>query len=119
MDESHFRTLKELARDGRLSQRELAQRVGLSLGRVNFIVNSLIEKGYIKARRFKNSRNKLAYAYILTPRGMAGKAETMRKFIVRKVQEHDRLTKEIDELTREIDSMASGGEGVLAEESKE
>jgi EPS-associated MarR family transcriptional regulator len=119
MDESHFRTLKELARDGRLSQRELAQRVGLSLGRVNFIVNSLIEKGYIKARRFKNSRNKMAYAYILTPRGIAGKAEIMRKFIVRKIEEHDRLSREIEELTREMDLMAPESEGVLVEESKE
>jgi len=101
MDEPHFNTLRELAKDGSLSQRELSRRMGLSLGRVNYIVNSLLRKGYIKARRFKNSKNKIAYMYILTPKGISTRLTQTYDFLQRKLDEYDRLRQEIEMLKRE------------------
>lgn len=101
MDESQFRTLRELARDGTLSQRDLSKRMGLSLGRVNYLVNELLKKGYIKARRFKNSKNKIGYMYILTPRGVAEKITQTYRFLQRKLDEFDRLKHEIEILKQE------------------
>lgn len=101
MDESQFKTLRELAKDGTLSQRDLSKRMGLSLGRVNYLVNALLEKGYIKARRFKNSRNKIAYMYILTPKGMGEKLRQTYIFLQRKIEEFDRLKQEIEALRQE------------------
>jgi EPS-associated MarR family transcriptional regulator len=103
MDEPHFKTLLELARDGKLSQRDLAKKVGLSLGRINFIVNSLIKKGYLKAQRFKNSRKKLAYMYVLTPSGLKKKVDITKRFVVEKTKEYERLKFEISELKREME----------------
>ncbi len=101
MDETHFNTLRELARDGSLSQRELSRKMGLSLGRVNYVVNALLKKGYIKARRFKNSKNKSAYMYVLTPKGMSTKFTQTYGFLQRKLDEFERLKKEIETLRRE------------------
>jgi EPS-associated MarR family transcriptional regulator len=102
MDESHFKALMELARNGQISQRELAARVGLSLGRINFIVNSLIEKGYVKTQRFRNSDNKLAYIYALTPSGMKRKISVTKLFISEKTREYERLLREINELREDV-----------------
>ncbi|MDA8079304.1 MAG: MarR family EPS-associated transcriptional regulator [Nitrospiraceae bacterium] len=101
MDESHFKTLRELARDGAISQRELSRRMGLSLGKMNYIVNALLEKGYIKAMRFKNSNNKIAYRYILTPQGVRTKMTQTYAFLQRKTEEYERLKQEIDVLRME------------------
>jgi len=101
MDESQFKTLRELAKDGTLSQRDLSKRVGLSLGRVNYLVNALIEKGYIKAQRFKNSRNKIGYMYIITPKGFSAKVTQTYRFLQRKLEEYDRLRQEIETLRQE------------------
>ena len=101
MDESQFKTLRELARDGTLSQRELSRKMGVSLGRVNYLVNALLSKGYIKARRFKNSRNKIAYMYVLTPRGISVKLNQTYDFLQRKMDEFDRLKEEIETLRLE------------------
>ena len=108
MDENHLKALKELDRNGKISQRELSRKVGLSLGRINFVVNSLIGKGYVKAQRFRNSNNKLAYMYVLTPSGIRKKTETLKAFIVRKTREHERLLQEIEELRREVDGVGEG-----------
>jgi EPS-associated MarR family transcriptional regulator len=105
MDESHFKALMEMARNGHISQRELSAKVGLSLGRVNFIVNSLIEKGYVKARRFRNSNNKMAYMYILTPSGLRKKVDVMRSFMTEKTKEYERLKWEVEELRFELESL--------------
>jgi EPS-associated MarR family transcriptional regulator len=101
MDETHFNTLRELARDGSLSQRELSRKMGLSLGRVNYVVNALLKKGYIKARRFKNSKNKIAYMYALTPKGISMKFAHTYGFLQKKLDEFERLKKEIEMLRRE------------------
>jgi len=101
LDGSHLYALRELARDSTLSQRDLALRLGLSLGRVNYIVNSLIRMGLVKARRFKNSRNKLAYRYVLTPDGVRQKIHVTRRFLRERILEYERLQKEIEDLRRE------------------
>ena len=102
MDELQFNTLRELAKDSTLSQRDLSRKMGLSLGRVNYIVNALLEKGYIKAERFKNSRNKIAYMYILTPHGIAEKFRQTQSFMKLKTAEYLHLKEEIDQLDQEI-----------------
>jgi EPS-associated MarR family transcriptional regulator len=104
MDESHFKALREISRDGSLSQRDLAGRIGLSLGRVNYIVRSLMENGYIKARRFKNSRNKIAYMYVLTPQGIKKRMETTTRFLALKTREYEELRREIEELEAEVET---------------
>jgi EPS-associated MarR family transcriptional regulator len=101
MDESQFNTLRELTIDGTLSQRELSQRMGLSLGKVNYVVNALLKKGYIKAKRFKNSKNKIAYMYIVTPKGISTKFTQTYNFLQRKLDEFERLKSEIEVLRLE------------------
>ncbi len=102
IDEHQFRALWELSKDGTLSQRDLAARIGLSLGRINYVVRALIERGYVKAKRFKNSRNKIGYMYILTPHGIRSKLEITGRFLAKKTKEYERLRQEIEELTVEI-----------------
>ena len=102
MDGHHLNLLKELSEDSTLSQRELSRRLGLSLGKVNYVLNALIDKGFIKVKRFKNSQNKLAYMYILTPEGISKRIELTRFFLKRKMMEYDRLKTEIEELKKEV-----------------
>jgi EPS-associated MarR family transcriptional regulator len=101
MDESQFKTLRELAKDGTLSQRDLSRKMGLSLGRVNYLVNELLKKGYIKAKKFKNSRHKIAYMYYLTPKGMSEKVTQTYNFLNRKLDEYEKLKLEIEILRQE------------------
>lgn len=101
MDEFQFKTLRELAKDGTLSQRDLSKKMGLSLGRVNYLVNELLDAGYIKASRFKNSKNKIAYAYVLTPRGIKAKLAQTYRFLQRKLDEYHQLKEEIETLRKE------------------
>lgn len=105
MDESQFNTLRELAKDGTLSQRELSRRMGLSLGRVNYLVNELLKAGYIKANRFKNSKHKIAYMYVLTPKGMSVKINQTYSFLQRKLDEFHRLKQEIETLKQETEKV--------------
>jgi EPS-associated MarR family transcriptional regulator len=84
-----------------LSQRDLAKRLGVSLGKVNFCLNALVEKGSLKINNFRNSENKLAYAYLLTPRGLEEKARITVEFLQRKVREYEKLKIEIEELHRD------------------
>ena len=101
MDESQFKALRELEKDSTLSQRDLSKRVGLSVGRINYIINALLEKGYIKAQRFKNSKNKMGYMYILTPKGISERLVQTQAFLQRKTAEYERLRQEIEMLKQE------------------
>lgn len=85
-----------------LSQRDLARELGTSLGKINYCLNALIDKGLIKARNFRNSRNKLGYAYLLTPRGIDSKATIAVQFLKRKMAEYESLKIEIEQLQREV-----------------
>lgn len=101
MNETEFKALKELSTDGAISQRDLSKRVGLSLGGVNYIIKELIQKGYIKAQRFKNSNNKAAYIYAVTPQGINARVKQTQYFLQKKIEEYEKLRREIDELQRE------------------
>lgn len=105
MDEYQFKTLCELARDNTLSQRDLSKKMGLSLGRTNYIISALIDKGFIKAERFINSRKKLGYMYILTPAGINEKFSQTNAFIRRKTIEYEELRQEIEVLKQEDELM--------------
>ncbi len=102
LDETtHYGLLKTLEENPGLSQRDLAKKLGVSLGKVNYCLNALVEKGSLKINNFRNSDNKLAYAYLLTPHGVEEKARITVRFLKYKVQEYERLRKEIEELQRE------------------
>jgi len=101
MDESQFKALRELEKDSTLSQRDLSKKVGLSVGRVNYIINALLKKGFIKAERFKNSKNKIGYMYILTPKGISERIVQTQTFLQKKNEEYIRLKQEIEALREE------------------
>jgi EPS-associated MarR family transcriptional regulator len=104
LDETtHYRLLKTLEENPGLSQRDLAKKLGVSLGKVNFCLNALVEKGSLKINNFRKSDNKLAYAYLLTPSGVEQKARMTVQFLKNKVQEYERLRKEIEELQCEAE----------------
>ena len=100
-DEYRYKILKRLEADPEISQRELAGELGISLGRVNFCVQALIEKGLVKAKNFRNSKNKKGYAYFLTPRGIEEKAKITIRFLKIKIAEHEALTEEIKKLRKD------------------
>ena len=102
-DNTSYGLLKTLEANPSLSQRDLAKSLGISLGKVNFCLNALIEKGCLKVNNFRNSDNKLAYAYLLTPHGIDEKARMTVHFLKYKVQEYERLRMEIEELKREAE----------------
>lgn len=85
-----------------LSQRELAEALGVSLGKTNYCLKALLDKGLIKVQNFRNNQNKLAYAYLLTPLGIAEKTKLTAHFLRRKVAEYEGLTREIELLKREV-----------------
>lgn len=100
--EAHYRLLALLEKEPHLSQRELAERLGVSLGKVNYCLRALVEKGWLKAGNFRRSDNKRAYIYQLTPRGLREKTAMAIRFLRRKEAEHDALMKEIARLRAEI-----------------
>ena len=94
--------LRLLHENPKLTQRELGERVGVSLGAVNYCLKALIERGLVKAGNFSKSRNKLGYVYVLTPVGIAEKAKLTRRFLEIKKAEYEALRSEIDVLSREV-----------------
>ena len=101
-EELRLRLLRLLTESPELSQRDLAQRLGLSLGKTNYCLRALIDKGWVKVNNFRNSNNKLAYAYVLTPNGLGAKASATTAFLRRKQEEFALLGREIEELREEI-----------------
>lgn len=101
-DENHLKVLRLLESDPSLSQRELSEALGVSLGKTNYCIRALLDKGLIKMQNFRNSQNKLAYAYLLTPAGIAAKAELTASFLRIKLREYEALRREIEKLRREI-----------------
>lgn len=104
-DEAHFQILRQLHDNPQLSQRELGERVGISLGAVNYCLRALMEKGFVKAGNFSRSANKLGYAYVLTPAGLTEKSLLTVRFLRRKMEEYRALEQEIDALSREAESL--------------
>ena len=101
-DEVRYRLLRLLEANPALSQRDVARELGVSLGKVNYCLKSLAERGWIKATNFKNSRNKIAYSYLLTPRGVEGRARVAARFLQIKMREYDELKIEIERIREEV-----------------
>lgn|SRR5690606_38272688 len=101
-DEYRYKILKLLSNNPHISQRELSRELGISLGKVNYCIHALIEKGIVKASNFKNSQNKQAYAYLLTPKGIEDKAKVTVRFLNRKLAEYEALQNEIEVLRSEV-----------------
>ena len=100
-DEYRYKILKLVEAKPEISQRELAQQLGVSLGKANYCLKALIEKGLLKATNFRNNKNKLAYMYLLTPSGIEEKASITLRFLKYNMQEYELLQAEIEELRRE------------------
>ena len=98
----HFRALHLLEEEPQLTQRELAQKLGISLGAVNYCLKALIEIGHIKAGNFSKNPNKSVYLYLLTPQGLAEKASLTAGFLKRKMAEYQALKKEIDAIKLKV-----------------
>jgi EPS-associated MarR family transcriptional regulator len=101
--EMHFRLLRLLETQPKLSQRDLSRELGASLGKVNYCLNALVDKGFVKVRNFRDNQNKLSYAYLLTPKGIESKAASTVHFLQRKMGEYESLRLEIMQLQQELD----------------
>jgi len=102
-DEYRYKILKKLEADPKISQRDLARELSISVGKANYCLQALIEKGLIKANNFKNSRNKKAYMYLLTRSGIEEKAKITAQFLARKVAEYEALEIEIEQLRQYVE----------------
>ena len=100
-DEYRYKILKLVEANPEISQRQLAKKLGISLGKANFCLKALIEVGLLKATNFHNSLNKLAYMYLLTPTGLEEKSNITVRFLKAKMQEYELLQKEISLLLHE------------------
>ena len=101
-EEVHFKVLRLLETNPQVNQRQLAKALGISLGKANYCLKALLDKGLIKISNFRNAQNKRAYAYLLTPSGMAEKADLTIRFLKRKVEEYECLACEIEVLKLEL-----------------
>jgi EPS-associated MarR family transcriptional regulator len=101
-DSYAYHLLKHIAEKPEQTQRDLAQKIGLSASTINFCIRALIEKGCIKAINFKNSNRKAAYLYKLTPKGIEEKARVTVRFLKAKAEEYERVKAEVEELRREV-----------------
>lgn len=103
-EDASFRVLRLLQESPEISQRELAQAVGVSVGGIHYVLSALIEKGLVKLGNFTASEDKRRYAYVLTPDGIARRAELTRSFLARKIEEYEALKNEIELLSSELEA---------------
>ena len=108
-EDTYFRVMRILQDNPDLTQRELAEKLGISVGGLNYCLKALTDKGLVKMQDFANSKNKFGYVYVLTPGGMAEKAGITHRFLKRKMQEYDALKAEVKALRSEAEK--PGGEG--------
>lgn len=100
--EIHLKILRHLEDNPDISQRDLARELGVSLGKANYCLKALIEKGFVKAQNFRESDNKRGYLYVLTPEGLEAKMRISVDFLRRKIAEYEELRREIEELQRDV-----------------
>jgi len=100
-DEIAYKLLKLIEAEPHLSQREIAQKMGVSLGKTNYCLKALIDKGFIKLQNFYNNKKKSAYIYFLTPKGIEEKAAVTYRFLHRKIEEYEKIKVEIENLKNE------------------
>ena len=99
--QSKYQLLKSLEQDANLTQRQLSEELGISLGKVNYCLKSLIQKGFVKINNFKNSNHKLQYSYLLTPTGIEEKTKLTIKFLKVKTAEYEALKEEVERINNE------------------
>jgi len=104
-DDARYKIFKALEANPDLSQRELAEKLGVSLGKVNFCIQALIDKGQIKVSNFSRSSNKKRYLYVLTPSGIDSKAKLTKRFLIRKIAEYEALKAEIAEIQKDLEAI--------------
>jgi EPS-associated MarR family transcriptional regulator len=100
--EIDYKLLKLLEKNPALTQREMAQEMGISLGKFNYCLKELVKKGFVKVDRFTSSDNKAAYMYLLTPKGIEEKARVTHGFLKRKMTEFEEIKRQIEELKQEV-----------------
>ena len=105
-EDTNFWILKHLQENPQLSQRELSKKLGISLGGINYCLKALMDKGWIKLHNFGANANKLQYAYLLTPHGVAEKSALTARFLKRKMAEYEALKAEIEALSDELPESA-------------
>ena len=108
--EIHLKVLRKIEGNPEITQRELAQQLGVSLGKVNYCLKALIDRGWVKANNFKNSNHKSAYAYQLTPSGFEGKAKITVRFLKQRMRDYKHLKREIADLEAEINGQIKNPE---------
>ena len=111
VEETHYKLMRLIQSNPGLSQRDVARELGVSLGKVNYCLQALMRRGWVKASNFKNSQNKAGYIYLLTPRGVRQKASLTLHFLQLKVSEYERLKLEIDQMRREAAQQQNGNAG--------
>ena len=101
-EDTHFRVLRILEENPDLTQRELANRLGISVGGLNYCLKAMMEKGLVKMKNFAHSKNKFGYMYVLTPSGISEKTMITHRFLQRKMEEYEALRAEIEALRAEV-----------------
>ncbi len=101
-EQAQFRILKIVDEEPEVSQRQLAERLGFSLGKANYLLKALLDKGYIKAGNFLRAENKLKYAYLLTPEGVRGKLRLTRDYLACREQEYLAIKAEIESMRNDL-----------------
>lgn len=101
-NDSVLKVLKTIEEESDIKQRELSKRLDYSLGKINYLIKSLIEKGWVKVKRFNNSNQKMAYLYYLTPKGFEQKKKLMSNYLNQKMMEYEQLKIEIELLKKEV-----------------
>ncbi len=101
-EEAHLRILKIVSGEPDVSQRQLAAKLGVSLGKTNFLIKALLEKGLLKAGNFRRAENKFKYVYLLTPKGFGERVRLTRAYLARKEAEYGALQSEIQALRQEV-----------------
>ena len=100
-DEEYFNIIRKISKDSNISQREMSTELGISLGKINYCLRALKEKGFIKIKNFSKSENKMKYFYVLTPKGISEKTKITIRFMKQKIREYDELKKEIKKYNKE------------------
>jgi len=106
-EDTKFRVMRALQNNPDMTQRELAEALGVSVGGLNYCLKALINKGWVKMQSFSHAKNKFGYVYILTPRGIAEKGKLTKRFLQRKMAEYDAIKNEIDSLQSEMNSVSA------------
>jgi len=101
--EIHYHLLNLLTDEPQLRQLDMAGKMGISVGKVNFCISELAKKGLIKVKRFKSAKNKVPYSYMLTPRGIEEKGRITVRFLIRKMSEYEEIKRQIETLTEEVE----------------